>query len=93
MTCSDARASLPPSRRNESAVGLTAAEHYELALLMMDESRQREGNGPWERTWHRAYDSATGRIFASLARKGLIESDGGRPSAKIAPRYRWRREP
>jgi hypothetical protein len=76
-----------------SALGLTAHEHYLLARLMDDSGRDRDGSEPWRRSWVQAHNSADGRVFASLHRKGLIESDGGRPSAKIPPRYRWRKEP
>lgn len=82
----------PTNAANRSALGLTAAEHYALADLMSSSNKEREGDGPWERSWHQAYDSATGRAYASLARKELVEVKPGRPSAKIAPQYRWRRE-
>lgn len=80
-------------RTNRSALGLTADEHLLLSRLMSDPSRERRGNEPWERAWWKPYTSYDGRLAASLARKGLIESSGGRPSAKLGPRYRWRKEP
>jgi hypothetical protein len=75
--------------RVESALGLTAAEHFALARFMTDSSRERSGAEPWQRSWHGAHNAADGRVFASLARKGLIESKPGPES----PRYRWRSKP
>lgn len=77
----------------QSALGLTANEHEMMSRLMSYSSREKHGNGPWERSWMQARNSLDGRTLASLARKGLIERTGGSDTAKISPRYRWRRKP
>lgn len=75
----------------QSALGLTAREHFLLARLMDSSSRQRSGDDPWERAWTQAYNPADGRAFAKLARLGIIECKPRR--GKLPSYYRWRKEP
>lgn len=72
---------------------LTDFQRGVLAGLLTNRSRQRDGNGPWERGWVTPTSPAQSRAMAQLHRVGLIDRRDGRPSAKVPHNYRWRTEP
>lgn len=72
---------------------LTDFQRGVLAGLITNSSRQRDGNGPWERGWVTPMSPAQSRAMAHLYRRGLIEQRYGRPSSKIPHSYRWRTKP